>query len=212
MNTLARRRIVGYTMRMKALALVLLLAAPVLAAESGPDEATRVKIAEYMLKTPMNEADPTLVSGFMKLDPDSLPKKMRDKVRGKQMEIDAVVKIHNGKKKGPFRFPATCQPKVYEGPEGMRLMKMIMGNAEIESDEEEYLELKGNCTEEQLMCEFSLNVVLMKRPGKPPLKRYFLMEQDPLMAWVAEKRGGGASAGNQYFQEMKPSCQKSASQ
>ena len=30
------------------------------------------------------------------------------------------------------------------------------------------------------------------------------------MALVAEKRGGGASAGNQYFQELKPSCQKPA--
>lgn len=197
-------------MRMKALALVLLLAAPVFA--EGPDEATRIKIAQYMLKTPMNEADPTLVSGFMKLDPESLPKKLRDKVRGKQMEIDAVVKIHNGKKKGPFRFPAACQIKIYEGPEGMRLMKMIMGNVEIAGDEEEYLELKGNCTEEQLMCEFSLNIVIMRPKGKPPEKHYFLMEQDPLMAWVAEKRGGGASAGNRYFQEMKPSCQKNASQ
>ncbi len=210
--TLADKTIVGYTMPMKALALVLLLAAPVFAAEAGPDEATRVKIAEYMLKTPMNEADPTLVSGFMKLDPESLPKKLRDKVRGKQMEIDAVVKIHKGKKKGPFRFPAACEIKRYEGPEGIRIMNYIIGNTEILPEEEEYLELKGNCTEEQLMCEFSLNVVLMKRPGKPPLKRYFLMEQDPLMAWVAEKRGGGASAGNQYFQEMKPSCQKNASQ
>jgi hypothetical protein len=199
-------------MRMKALALVLLLAAPVFAAETGPDEATRVKMAEYMLKTPMNEADPTLVAGFMKLDPESLPKKMRDKVRGKQMEIDAVVKIHKGKKKGPFRFPAACQPKVYEGAEGVRAMQMIHGNGEIEPDEKDYIERKTNCTEEQLMCEFSLNIVVIKRPGKPPLQRFFLMEADPIMALVAEKRGGGASAGNQYFQEMKPSCQKPASQ
>jgi hypothetical protein len=195
---------------MKVLALALLLALP--AAAEGPDEATRIKIAEYMLKTPMNEADPTLVSGFMKLDPDSLPKKMRDKVRGKQMEIDAVVKIHNGKKKGPFRFPSACQPKIYEGAEGVRVMQMIQGNGEIEPDEKDYIEHKTNCTEEQLMCEFSLNIVVIKRPRKPPLQRYFLMTQDPLMALVAEKRGGGASAGNQYFQEMKPSCQKPASQ
>jgi len=199
-------------MHMKALALVLLLAGPVFAAGDGPDEETRVKIAEYMLKTPLDEADSTLVSGFMKLDTAALPKKLRDKARAKQLEIDAVVKIHKGKKKGPFRFPAACQTKIYEGPEGMRLMKLIMGNVEIESDEEEYLELKGNCTELQLMCEFSLNIVIMRPKGKPPRKHYFLMEADPLMAWVAEKRGGGASVGNRYFQEMKPSCQKNASQ
>ena len=33
---------------------------------------------------------------------------------------------------------------------------------------------------------------------------------DPLMALVAEKRGGGGSSGNKYFQELKPSCQKPA--
>lgn len=197
---------------MKVLALILCLAgfaAPLHAEE--PDEATRVKMAEYMLKTPLDEANPTLVSGFMQMDTNTLPKKLREKARAKQMQIDAIVKIHKGKKKGPFRFPAACEIKRYEGPEGIRIMGLIIGNSEITEEEEEYLELKGNCTEEQLMCEFSLNIVLLKRKDKPPLKKYFLMEADPLMAWVAEKRGGGASAGNQYFQDLKPSCQQSAS-
>lgn len=196
---------------MKALALCLFLAAPAYADEtSGPDEATRVKIVQYMLKTPLNEANPTLVSGFMKLDAQSLPVKLRDKTRAKQLEIDAVVKIHKGKKKGPFRFPAGCEIKRYEGPEGIRIMGMISGNVEIDGAEEDYIEKKTNCTEDNLLCEFSLNIVLMKRKDKPPLKRYFIMDRDPLMALVAEKRGGGASAGNLYFQELKPSCQKSA--
>ena len=98
---------------MKSLALLLCLTFPAAAADSGPDEATRIKIAEYMLKTPLNEADPSLVSGFMKLDASALPKKLQDKARGKQLEIDAIVKIHNGKKKGPFRFPAACVIKRY---------------------------------------------------------------------------------------------------
>lgn len=196
---------------MKALALIMCLAGYAAAADStGPDEKTRIKMVEYMLKTPMNEADPALVAGFMKLDTLSLPKKLQDKARAKQMEIDAIVKIHNGKKKGPFRFPAACEIKRYEGPEGIRIMGYIIGNEEIAIEEEEYIELKGNCTEDQLLCEFSLNIVLMKRKDKPPLKRYFLMSQDPLMAFVAEKRGGGASVGNKYFAELKPSCQKPA--
>lgn len=175
-----------------------------------PDEETRIKTAQYMLKMPLDQANPTVVAAFMKLDTNTLPPKLRDKARAKQLEIDGVVKIHKGKKKGPFRFPDACQPKFYEGPEGMRVMRLIVGNAEISGEEEEYLELKGNCTEEQLMCEFSLNVVIMKRKDKVAVKHYFLMEADPLMAWVAEKRGGGASAGNNYFQALKPSCQKSA--
>lgn len=195
---------------MQALALILCLAALAAAADSGPDEATRIKMVEYMLKTPMNEADPTLVSGFMQIDAGTLPKKLRDKARAKQMEVDAIVKIHKGKKQGPFRFPAPgCVPKRY-GPEGVRIMAMIQGNAEIAWEEEDYVEKKTNCTEDQLLCEFSLNVVVIPRKGQPPLKRFYLMEQDPLMALVAEKRGGGGSAGNRYFQELKPTCQKLA--
>jgi hypothetical protein len=217
MNTLANSGKSGYNGAMKAFALVLCLAgfaaaadiAPPAPAPAGLDEATRVKIIDYMLKTPLNEADPMLVSGFMKLDPDAQPKKLRDKVRGKQMEIDAVVKMHNGKKKGPFRDPVpTCNPKYYKGPEGLKTMQMIQGNDEITWEEEEYVEKKSNCPEEQLMCEFSLNIVVLPRPGKPPIKRFFMMVQDPLMAFVAEKRGGGGSVGNRYFEETKPTCKK----
>lgn len=199
---------------MKLLALLLLLAAPAFAADSsGPDEETKVKMVKYMLKTPLDEADPALVSGFMKIDSETLPKALRDKARGKQMEIDAIVKIHNGKKKGPFRFPdSKCVPKRYEGQRGLDVMKMIMGNTEVEPDEVDYIRLKTNCSEDQLICEFSLNVVVINRPGKPPLQRYFLMESDPIMSLVAEKRGGGGSAGNNYFGALKPSCQKNASE
>lgn len=198
---------------MRLLALLLLLACPAFAADDGPDEETKIKMVKYMLKTPLDEANPDLVAGFMKLDPDTLPANLRTKARGKQMEIDAIVKIHKGKKKGPFRFPdPKCVPKRYEGQSGVNVMKMIQGNNEVEPDEVDYIRLKTNCSEDQLMCEFSLNIVVITRPGKPPLQRYFLMEADPIMALVAEKRGGGASAGNNYFQALKPSCQKNASE
>lgn len=197
---------------MRTLALLLCLAAPAFSDPPGMDAETRDKIVAYMLKTPLADADPTLVSGFMKIDAQTLAPKLRDRARAKQLEVEQVMKVHKGKKKGPFRFPAACEIKRYEGPDGIRIMGMIQGNQEIEGEEEEYIETKTNCTEDQLLCEFSLNIVLMKRKDKPPLKRYFLMETDPLMALVAEKRGGGASAGNRYFQELKPSCQKPAGQ
>ena len=158
------------------------------------DEKTQLQLVEYMLKVPLDQADPKLVSPFMQINADTLPKKWRDKARAKQLQIDAIVKIHQGKKKGPFRFPdPKCTPKRY-GPEGIKIMNMIPGNFEIRQEEEEYIELKTNCTEEQLLCEFSMNVVVIPRPGKPSLRHYFLIESDPLMAIAAEKRGGGGSA------------------
>lgn len=191
-------------MRVPAILLSLLLAAPAFA----EDEADRIKLVQYMLKTPTADADPNLVAPFMQLDVETLPKKYREKARAKQVEIQLLMKVSKGKKKGPFRYPEACQAKRY-GPEGVQIMNMIIGNVEIEVDEVDYVKLKTNCSEEQLICEFSLNVVVIPRKDKPPLVKYYLMESDPLMALVAEKRGGGASAGNNYFQELKPSCQQS---
>lgn len=183
-----------------------LLAVPARAA----DEADRIKLVEYMLKTPTGDADPKLVAPFMQIDTSALPKKYQRKAQAKQIEIQMLMKIAKGKKKGPFRYPEACQAKRYYGELGLQTMAMIIGNVEVEPEEIDYIRLKTNCTEEQLICEFSLNVVVLPAKGKAPARiKYFLMETDPLMALVAEKRGGGGSAGNRYFQELKPSCQKS---
>ena len=56
------------------------------------------------------------------------------------------------------------------------------------------------------MCEFSLNVVLIRSKNKPLMKHYFLMSSDPLMVYVAEKRAGGATGQHRYFEETKPGC------
>lgn len=172
------------------------------------DEASKIKLVEYILKTPTSDADPNLVAPFMDLDADALPKKLRAKAKAKQLEIKSLVKISKGKKKGPFRYPEACQAKRY-GPEGIQVMSMILGNQEVEPEEVEYVMAKTSCTEEQLICEFTLNVVVIPRKDKSPQIKFYLMESDPLMALVAEKRGGGGSAGNKYFQELKPSCQQS---
>lgn len=190
---------------MRFLLLFVLLFAP---AARSADDADRVKLVEYMLKTPTADADPKLVAPFMEIDTATLPKKFQQKAKAKQVEIQLLLKVAKGKKKGPFRYPEACQAKRY-GPEGIQIMNMIIGNTLVEPDEVEYIMLKTSCTEEQLLCEFSLNVVKIPRQGKPPLIKYYLMESDPLMALVAEKRGGGGSAGNKYFQELKPSCQQS---
>jgi hypothetical protein len=209
MNALADNRNVPYTTGVRAFSLILCLCGFAAAADpqTGPDEATRIKIAEYMIKTPLNEADPSLVSGFMKLDTETLPKKLREKARGKQMAIDAMVKLNEGKKKGPFRDPVpTCNPKYY-GPEGVRIMAM-MGSEEIEADEEEFIEKKSNCPEAQLMCEFTLNVVVIPRKAKPPIKHYYLMPTDPLMGFLAQKRAGAKAGATTYFEETKPTCKR----
>ncbi|UPT73964.1 MAG: hypothetical protein M0D55_19370 [Elusimicrobiota bacterium] len=191
---------------MRSLLLALLLLPLSARAE---DEATRLKLVQYMLKTPTADADPKLVAPFMEIDTETLPKNLREKAKSKQVEIQLLMKVAKGKKKGPFRFVEPgCAAKRY-GPEGIRIMGMIIGNQEVEAEEVDYIKLKTNCTEDELLCEFSLNIVITPRKDKPPLIKYFLMETDPLMALVAEKRGGGGSAGNNYFQELKPSCQQS---
>ena len=172
------------------------------------DEKTRLKLVEYILKTRTDSVDPSLVAPFMRIDTATLPKKMRNKALAKQIEIESFVKIRKGEKQGPFRYPSqACVPKRY-GPEGVAIMAMIPGNMEIETNEEDYLEKRSQCSENQLICEFTLNVVVIPRPGKPALKRYYLYGNDPLMAWVAEYRGRGAIMPTNYFQTLKPTCQQ----
>lgn len=191
-----------------ALALALGLSGSAGAAAPIPDEQTKIKIAEYMIKVRPDEADPKLVAGFMDIDVQTLPKRLREKAKAKQIQIDAIVRIHKGRRKGSTRIvPASCQPKRYYGDEGLRVMRLVGGGEEIAPEEEDYIERKTNCSEDQLICEFSLNVVVYPREGKPPMKRYFLMSADPLMALVAEQRAGfGPSKQPRYFQEALPTC------
>lgn len=185
---------------MKLLALVLCLIGSAAVKDkkpSGPDEKTRIKIAEYMLKTPTNEASPVVVEPFLALDADVLPKRLRVRTRAKQLEIRTLLKLHDTKKKGSGLSPVPgCSQASFLKPTKDLPSYQMAGFEEITEDEEKHVMRRTRCEEVDLGCQFSLMIFHDAGSKKP--RRLFLMANDPLMALVAAARGDGGGQNN-YF-------------
>lgn len=172
-----------------------LVALPLLArADEKPmDEKTKLQVVEYMLKTPLADAKPAVIDPFLKIDPSTLPKKLQQKARAKQVEVAALLKIHDTKKKGSIVTPVEgCSAADYVKPTKDLPIYMTAGYEEITEDEEKGLEQNTMCTEVDLGCRFTMIIVHDK--GSKADRRLFLMSTDPMMAKVAairSKTGGG---------------------
>lgn len=169
------------------------------AVAAAPDEATTQQIVDYALRTPTSDMDPKLANAFLDLDVEKLPKKKKEKARAKQLELQTLLKISKGKKKGGIRWPTPegCKPKVY-GPGDAGALS-IAGFAEIKDDEEAFLLERTKCTEPELCCEFSLTLLAMPQKKGPPLMRYFLHENDPINALLAEYRNRNTGGQTKFF-------------
>ena len=211
-TTLADERKAGYNMGMKRFALIACLAGSFAAAAeekkpSGPDEKTRIKIAEYMLRTPMNEASPTLIEPFLALDPETLPKRLREKGRAKQLEIRMLLKLHDTKKKGSVLQPVEgCTISTFLRSVKDIPLYQMMGFGEITEDEEKEVMDRTLCREIDLGCHFSLMIFHDAGSKKP--RRLFLHGNDPMMSIVALARDKvkRAIGGNCYFGVRGVSC------
>lgn len=174
-------------------------AAFVVPSAAAPDDATKRQIVDYALRTPTADMDPKLANVFLDLDLEGLPKKKKEKARAKQLELQTLLKISKGKKKGGLRWPTPdgCKPKYY-GP-GDAGALAAAGFAEIREDEESFLEEKTRCTEIELCCEFSLTILLTPKKKGPPSKRFFLHENDPINSLLAEYRNSKVGGQTKFF-------------
>ena len=172
------------------LPLIAALVAPLRAADvkktgSIADQSS-VELAEYFIKVPTAEADPKLVTPFLALDVEKLPKKIRQKVRTKQIEIQTLLKLHDTKKMGYIIQPMEgCSEKDFVLPLAQAPLFISMGFEEITDDELEFVKNKTKCTEVDLGCRFSLKIFYTK----PKPRRLEFFATDPVMGIVAESRG-----------------------
>jgi hypothetical protein len=184
--------------------LLLMLLAPLSAAPKA--DAETIKTVELFLKTPTESLPPESIEGFMAVDVETLPKALREKTQAKKLELHVLRHIADGKKKGFFRTPGPeCARPKEAGSLIVKILRMA-GFSEITKREKEYLEQRTTCTERELMCEFTLQVVENKRPGRDPI--YLLHEKDQLMAYLAEFRQGRKSTDTNFFGSLKPTCPK----
>lgn len=177
------------------------------AAQVPPADPEMVKIVEKFLNTPTADLPPSAVPPFLAVDPESLPKKLRDKARARRLELHTLKQLAAGKRKGSVRIPdADCEVP-QEAKSGQSGLMAGAGFEEITEAEEVCVMEKTKCTERDMLCEFSLQIVL-ERAGKRVRRRYFLHQNDPLMAVVAGCRGSGVGGQTKFFGRGGPICSR----
>jgi hypothetical protein len=183
---------------LRALGIAAILLASVHAARAEADKDT-LDLVNYFLKVELADANPKLVEPFLAVKTETLPKKLRNKAAAKQVEIGALLRIHDVKKKGAFVAPVEgCSETSFVKP--LRMAGSFSDYETVTEDELKYVMDQTKCTEVDLGCRFSLLIFFEKK--KERILKF--NPADPIMAKVAEYRGGGG--GGTHFFGMGYSC------
>ena len=186
-----------------AFASILLAGGYARAADPKPDAASSVEktaaadkdtldLVNYFLKVALSEANPKLIDPFLAVKTEALPKSLRGKAAAKQVEISALLRLHDVKKKGIFvQQRDDCSEKDFIKPMGM-MSFFSQGYEVVNEDELKYVMDKTKCTEIDLGCRFSMLIFYEKR--KDRIVKF--NAADPIMALIAESHGGG---GTKFF-------------
>lgn len=165
------------------LALMLTLPAAAANTPKARADAETVKLAEQFIKAPADKLPLGSIEFFMALDAETLPIKLQTPFKAKRLGIKTGLRLSEGAKKGNFRMTSDKHCEQPEDEKNIQLLAMV-GYAEISQDEKEHLEERTKCTEQDMLCEFTLKIVNFKRPDKTIKHRYFLHSKDPLMMLV----------------------------
>lgn len=174
-------------------ALLLILAGRVRAQDKAPEAAPAdkrtVELVQYFLKVPTAEASPKLIDPFLAVNTDTLPEKLRGKAAAKQVEINALLRLHERKKAGSLVYPAEgCTETSFVKP--LNTAGFFPNYEDVTEDELAFVMKRTKCTEIDLGCRFSLLIFFQK--GKPRIMKF--AAADPIMAIVAESHNGGGTS------------------
>jgi hypothetical protein len=171
------------------------------AAADAPADKEAIQLVNYFLKVDLADANPKLINPFLAVKTETLPKKLRNKAAAKQVEIAALLRVHDIKKKGIFVQPLTeaCSETSFVKPLTLASSFPDPGYETVTEDELKYVMDQTKCTEIDLGCRFSMLIFFEK--GKDRIVKFNAV--DPIMAKVAEYRGKGGSS---HFFGMGYSC------
>ena len=189
---------------MNALFLALLLSCS--AAEKKADADT-VKLVNQVLKVQIADIPPEAIEAFLAVDGESLPKKIQKRFEARKIELYTLKHLADGKKKkSNWRIinPEECSRPKESSSQEIGLL-MLAGFGKVSADEVAYTESKSKCTQRDMMCEFSLQVIIEKK-GKEEKRTYLIHGNDPLMAYVSEYRAGMSGGNTNFFGMMKANC------
>lgn len=174
---------------MTALLLAGLLALPAAAADKAAKEDDTKEFVEAVVKTPTAELPPSWVPRFMEADLEALPKALAAKARAKRIELYTLKHIAETKKRGTVRIPDDdcAAPKDTQSTDPGLLLGA--GYFELTPDDLQCIKDKSKCTEHDLMCEFTLQI-LTERDKKGRKKyRFFMHKNDPIASLAGACRG-----------------------
>ena len=185
------------TTRVVSVLLSLCLSLPAAAAAPDKDAAAFV---EKFLKIPTADLPIDQIERFLGIKPEELPARLRKPYKAKKLELFTMKHIAEKSKSGSVRMPADdCSAPVEVREKDAGILKKA-GFEEIWDVEVNYLMSRTKCTMRDLMCEFTLHVVIVMGHGKKAAdKRYFLHPKDPLFALVAEYRASGREKQTRFF-------------
>lgn len=188
-----------YNTRMTLLLAAFLLAAgPARAADPAPGAAAAapadketIELVNYFLKVDLADANPKLIDPFLAVKTETLPKNLRNRAAAKQVEIAALLRIHDTKKKGIFVQPTPeCSETSFVKPLAMASYFPSPGYEEVSEDDLKCVMDQTKCTEIDLGCRFSMLIFYEKK--KDRILKFNAV--DPIMAVVAGCRGKGGSS------------------
>ena len=197
------------SIRSLGIAAILLAAGPARAADTKPGtevsdervvaaDKNTLDLVNYFLKGELADANPKLVEPFLAVKIETLPKKLRNKAAAKQVEIAALLRLHDVKKKGIFVQPVKdCSETSFVKP--LNMANAFSDYETVTEDELKYVMDQTKCTEMDLGCRFSLLIFFEKK--KDRILKF--NAADPIMTKVAEYRGKGGST---HFFGMGYSC------
>lgn len=163
-----------------------------------------VKLAKRVVAADIDKIDPKDVDQFLALKPETLPADLRDKVVGRQVEINALIRLHGEKKRGAFVTPEACDLGQHIHPFKDLWIYIMMHYEQVTEEELKLLENRTRCTQDDFICRFTLEIFYEKNSKKP--RELYFNENDIMMAFVAAIRGKNGT-GTNFFGMGAVTCE-----
>jgi hypothetical protein len=175
-------------------------------AADGTADARTVAFIESFVAVPVDQIPPDRVNDFMLVKLDTLPSKLKEKALARKFELVVLKELASKNAGGMSRsVMERCSINDDVKSDDAKLLKAA-GFVEVTEEEETQVETDTGCGQRELMCEFTLQILLKKdKKGKTTGKRYFLHASDPVMAFVSALKSGEPA---NFGYGLKPRCSR----
>jgi len=150
-----------------------------------------IELVEFFIKSPTADLPPSAVPAFMKIDPKTLPEKLRAPYEAKKMELLALQKLAGGKRAPLIRRYDMPEPKCEKPVKGTpQLLRAWTMAGFMEATEEEVMMASSEtkCSRCELETEFTLQRMSWEEPKKRKNEktkiRYFFYSTDPVWMFI----------------------------